>query len=107
MAQVDSENTTTTPVAPTRRRFLTVAAAGNIGGLTPVIAEPAAAPAIDPIYAVIDRHRKAAREHNEAVDIHMAFEELGMEGEKLAKYKRLVATTAAAYDELEDAPGLI
>jgi len=26
-----------------------------------------------------------------------------MEGEKLAKYKRLVATTAAAYDELEDA----
>jgi hypothetical protein len=63
----------------------------------------AAATAIDPIFAVIERHRKACREHNEAVDIHMAFEELGMEGEKLAKYKRLVAATVAAYDELEDA----
>jgi hypothetical protein len=57
----------------------------------------------DPIFAVIERHGKACREHHEAVDIHMDFEESGMEGEKLAKYKRLVAATAAAYDELEDA----
>jgi hypothetical protein len=54
-------------------------------------------------FAVIERHHKAFREHNEAVDIHMDFEESGMEGEKLAEYKRLVAATAAAYDELEDA----
>jgi hypothetical protein len=63
----------------------------------------AAAPVVDPIYEVIERHRKACREHNEALDIHMAFEESGMEGEKLAKYKRLVAATDAAYDELEEA----
>jgi hypothetical protein len=33
----------------------------------------------------------------------MDFEELGMTGAKLEEYKRLVAETAAAYDELEDA----
>jgi len=32
----------------------------------------------------------------------MAFEESGMEGEKLAKYKRLVAATDAIYDSLDD-----
>jgi hypothetical protein len=57
----------------------------------------------DPIYEVIERHRKACGAHNEAVDIHMDFEELGMTGPKLEEYKRLVADTAAAYDELEDA----
>jgi hypothetical protein len=57
----------------------------------------------DPIYAVIERHRKACREHNEALDIHMDFEEIGMTGAKLEEYKRLVAETDAAYDELEDA----
>jgi hypothetical protein len=57
----------------------------------------------DPIFAVIERHRKACREHNEAVDTHMDFEEVGMTGEKLEKYNSLVAETAAAYDELEDA----
>jgi len=57
----------------------------------------------DPIYAVIERHRKACREHNEAIDTHMDFEELDMTGAKLEEYKRLVAETDAAYDELEDA----
>jgi hypothetical protein len=57
----------------------------------------------DPIYAVIERHRKACREHNEALDIHMDFEEIGMTGAKLEEYTRLVAETDAAYDELEDA----
>jgi len=108
--RVHSTPPTNTPIDTTRRHFLTVAAGASVAsvGTLAVAAMPSAAPdspacTIDPIFAVIERHRKAAREHNEAVDIHMAFEELGMEGEKLAKYKRLVATTAAAYDELEDA----
>ena len=37
----------------------------------------------DPIFAVIERHRKTCAAHNEAIDIHMDFEELGMRGEKL------------------------
>jgi hypothetical protein len=68
---------------------------------TAIASQPAVA-ADDPIFAVIERHRKACREYHEAVDIHMAFEDLGMEGQKLAKYKSLVAETNVAYDRLDD-----
>jgi hypothetical protein len=97
--RVHSTPPTNTPIDTKRRHFLSVAAGGAVAAAIPTAAL-AAATAIDPIYAVIERHRKACREHNEAVDIHMAFEESSMVGEKLAKYKRLVAATAAAYDEL-------
>jgi hypothetical protein len=40
---------------------------------------------------VIERHRKASKDHNEAVDTHMDFEELGMAREKPEKYNSLVA----------------
>ena len=98
------------PVDPTRRRFLaTAAVASAVGAGT--LAAAARAPDVpkavtvpigpDPIHDVIEAHRKAAREHHEAVDIHCAFEECGMQGEKLAKYKRLTAETDAAYDRME------
>jgi hypothetical protein len=57
----------------------------------------------DPIYAVIERRRKAALAHNDAVDTHCAFEEVGMQGEKLGQYNRLRAATAEASDKLGDA----
>ena len=76
---------------------------GAAAGLATIGLKPVLAATPDPIYEVIERHRKAAREHNEAVDIHCAFEEVGMQGEKLAKYKSLVAETDAAYDRMEDA----
>jgi len=103
------ERTMFPPVDPTRRCFLTVAAGASIVsvGSLAVVAAPATtsvlAAAPDPIYAVIERHRRAAHKHHEAVDIHMDFEEVDMTGEKLEKYNSLVAETAAAYDELEDA----
>jgi hypothetical protein len=58
MAQVDSENTTAMPVDPTRRRFITIAAAGAaaIATTAPGIADVAEP---DPIYAAIEAHRKA------------------------------------------------
>jgi hypothetical protein len=95
---------TNTSARHSRRSILgaiagSAAAAGGIAGLTPVIAS--ALPA-DPIYAVIERHRKACTEHVEAVHIHMAFEEVGMTGAKLEKYNSLVAETDAAYDRLDD-----
>jgi hypothetical protein len=98
---------TNTSARHSRRSILgaiagSAAAVGTIAGLSPVIAEPAAAPAIDPIYEVIERHRKACAAHNEAIDTHMDFEELGMTGAKLEKYNSLVAETDAAYDRLED-----
>jgi hypothetical protein len=97
-------STPPTNTSPARRNILgTIAAAA---AATTIAAKPAAAvgpiPA-DPIFAVIERHRKACGAHNEAIDIHMDFEELGMTGAKLEEYKRLVAETAAAYDELDDA----
>jgi hypothetical protein len=98
------------PRDPTRRRFLAVAAVGSFvgaGSLAAAARAPSDVPQAvtvhgpDPIYDVIEQHRKAAREHNAALDIHCAFEECGMQGEKLAKYKRLTAETAAAYDRME------
>ncbi len=96
---------TNTSARHSRRSILgaiagSAAAAGGIAGLTPVIAS-GPLPA-DPIYAVIEAHRKACREHHEAIDIHMDFEEVGMTGAKLEKYNSLVAETDAAYDRLDD-----
>jgi len=48
-------------------------------------------------------HRKACTEHRDAVHIQIAFEERGMEGEKLEKYNRLVDETDEAYHRMEDA----
>jgi hypothetical protein len=98
--RVHSTPPTNTSARHSRRSILGAIAVGSIAGLSPAIA---AALPDDPIFAVIERHRKACREHHEALDIHMDFEELGMTGAKLEEYKRLVAETAAAYDELEDA----
>src|ERR1700675_1208700 len=100
MAKADSVHSTpptNTSARHSRRSILgaiagSAAVASGIAGLSPAIA--AALPA-DPIYAVIEAHRRACTEHVEAVHIHMAFEEVGMEGEKLEKYNSLVAETDA------------
>jgi hypothetical protein len=101
------------PVDPTRRRFLAVAAVASFVSAGTLAAAAAMDPSVpaavtvarpigpDPIHDVIEAHRKAAREHNEAIDIHCAFEECNMQGEKLARYKRLTAETDAAYDRME------
>jgi hypothetical protein len=98
---------------PSRRRFLTIAAGASAVGAGSLAAAAMAAndvPAAvtmprpsspDPVFGLIEAHRKAAREHHEAIDTHCAFEECGMQGEKLAKYKRLTAETDAAYDRME------
>jgi hypothetical protein len=90
---------TNTPIDTTRRHFLTVAAAGGAALTLPPVR--AASQAADPIYEVIESHRKACAAHNEAVDTHMDFEEVGMTGEKLEKYESLVAETDAAHDRLD------
>ena len=102
--RVYSTPPTNTSARHSRRSILGAIAAGSAAatiGAKPVTAM--AASSRDPIFAVIERHRKACAAHNEAIDIHMDFEDLGMTGAKLEKYNSLVAVTAAAYDELEDA----
>jgi hypothetical protein len=68
LAQADFKNSTTAPVDTTRRRFLTVAAVGSMvgaGSLAFAAAAPNDVPkavtvpvGLDPIYAVIERHRE-------------------------------------------------
>jgi hypothetical protein len=55
------------PVDPTRRRFITVAAGASIisvGSLAAVAMPIAAAPAPDPIYAAIERHKDLAKTYD-------------------------------------------
>ncbi len=96
------------PRDPTRRWFLATAAVASAVG-SGTLAAAARAPSNvpqavtapigpDPIYAVIEQHRKAAREHNQAIDLEAAFEEAhGIEG---GEYDRLYAVTKAAYDAM-------
>jgi hypothetical protein len=96
---------TNTSATHSRRSILgaiagSAAAAGSGAGLALPTAK---ASETDPIYAAIEAHRRACTEHNEAVHIHMAFEEVRMEGEKLEKYNSLVAETDGAYLRMDDA----
>jgi hypothetical protein len=102
------------PVDPTRRRFLAVAAvASAVGGGTLTAAAMAASdvPAAvtvpigpDPIYAVIEAHRKAAAGHIEAVRVEFAFEAAhDIEGERKEEYDRLYAATGDAWDAMDEA----
>jgi hypothetical protein len=119
MTQADSVLSTpptNTPVDTTRRRFLAVAAfasAAGAGSLAAAAMAPNDVPkavivpsgsGADPIYAVIERHRKASAEHIEAVRIEFAFEEAhDIEGEQREEYERLYAASGTAYDEMDDA----
>jgi hypothetical protein len=98
------------PRDPTRRRFLAVAAVASVVSAGTLAAAAAMAPDVpqavtvpigpDPIHDVIEAHRKAAREHTEAIDLEAAFEEAhGIEGEE---YDRLYAVTMAAYYAMAD-----
>ncbi len=102
------------PRDPTRRRFLATAAVASAVGAGTLAAAAAMAPNVpqavtvpigpDPIYDVIEAHRKAAREHIEAMRTQFAYEEHGgKEGERLKEYKRLEALTDVAWVAMADA----
>jgi hypothetical protein len=96
-------STPPTNTSPTRRNILgTIAAAATAIAAKPATAAANGPIAPDPIYEVIEQHRKACAAHNEAINIHTDFEEVGMTGAKLEKYESLVAETDAAYDRLDD-----
>jgi len=102
------------PRDPTRRRFLAVAAvASAVGACT--FAAAARAPndvpqgvsvpiGPDPIHDVIEAHRKATREHHEAVRVECAFEEAhDIHGEQREEYQLLSAASGTAYDARDEA----
>ena len=106
------------PIDPTRRRFLAVAAVASAVGAGTLAAAAAMAPDVpkavtvpqntasspDPIYDVIEAHRKATREHHEAVCVECAFEEANdFHGEQREEYQRLSAASGTAYDAKDEA----
>jgi hypothetical protein len=106
------------PVDPTRRRFLAVAAvasvvsAGTLAAATAmdpsvpaaVTLKPGSAAVPDPIYDVIEAHRKAALEHNEAERVQYAYdEEGGIKDERRREYNRLMLLTNEAWVTMADA----
>jgi hypothetical protein len=92
LAQADSKNSITAPVDTTRRRLLAVAAVGSIIGAGSLAFAAAApndvpkaitvrpAPAIaghDPVFGLIEAHRKADRDHEAALDEQDRLERIG------------------------------
>ena len=88
MAQVSAENSISMPVA-TRRRFLAVAAVGSIvgaGSLAAVAMTPNDVPVAvtvprhsgpDPVFGLIEAHKKADRDHEAALDEQEHLERIG------------------------------
>jgi hypothetical protein len=115
--RVYSTPPTNTPVDPTRRRFLAVAAVASVvsaGTLAAAAAMdpnvPAAVttpsrpdPAPDPIYAAIERHKEAAVVWNAAVDVRADFPEgrAPLTDEEREQCDVLDDAVAAARDTLE------
>jgi len=90
------------PVDPTRRRFLSVAA----GGATALTLAPAraAAPAADPIYAAIERHRALTVPFDAAWDARGRFNDCGECDEKPSdELRRLNDAIDAAGHPMEEA----
>jgi hypothetical protein len=117
MTQADSSNSIPAPVVSTRRRFLTTAAgasvlsAGTLAAtmvtapsvLVAVTLKPGSAAMPDPIYDVIEAHRKAALDHNEAERVQFAFDAGGKTDERREEYDRLVALDNVAWGALTEA----
>ena len=90
------------PVDPTRRRLLTVAAGGAVAAAIPTAALTAA-PAPDPIYAAIERHKRAAIEYDAAADIRGRFHDMDMNPEQERQCSLLDEARDAAWEPCEQA----
>jgi hypothetical protein len=100
------------PCDPTRRRFLAVAAVASAvssGTLAAATMAPNVPQAVtvpigpDPIYDVIEAHRKAALDPNEAERVQFAFDHGGKTGERREEYERLVALTDVTWAAVTEA----
>src|SRR5882762_9842369 len=122
MAQADSKNSITMP-DPTRRRFLAVAAVGSIAGAGSLafaaaapndvpqavtvppapLAKPVSTSAPDPMFGIIEAHRKADRDHEAALDEQERLERIGDAAADLAAEASCHAAFKA-FDALLAAP---
>jgi hypothetical protein len=111
MAQVDSENSTATPVAPTRRLFLSTAATLAAGGAALGLAIPPALATADPIFVAIEAHKAAFARVIAAIDVEQAVEAAIPKGPTKGIDPRLIdsgkATSAAWKAECDAAIELV
>jgi hypothetical protein len=100
------------PVDPTRRRFLTTAAGGAVAAAIPT-ATLTAAPAADPVYAAIERHKDLAKRFDAAWKVRARYKDFGeMTDEEKAHVQNLndaideigLPLEAAATDLFNTAP---
>jgi hypothetical protein len=82
MAQVDSNNTIAAPVDQTRRRFLSQTAGVAAGGavlalatIPPALAAAAPAGAPDPVFGLIETHRRATQALGDSIARYCELEE--------------------------------
>jgi hypothetical protein len=107
--RVHSTPPTNTSAKHSRRSILGAIAAGSAAAAIAAkraVAVAAAGSSVDPIYEVIERHRKAALDHGEAVRIEFAFEaahDVWGEGAGRQEYQRLYDATGASYAVMAEA----
>jgi hypothetical protein len=85
------------PLDPMRRRLLTIAAGGAVAAAIPAAALTAA-PAVDLIYAAIERHKAAKLPYEAAVTVRACYDEAD---EKVTQ--QMDEAVDAAFDVYEDA----
>lgn len=79
MTQADSvlstppTNTSALPTDTTRRHLLVIAAGGAVAAAIPAVAL-AGAPAVDPVFELIEAHRRAHAAHMSSLDLQNRFE---------------------------------
>jgi hypothetical protein len=100
--RVHSTPPTNTPIDTTRRHLLTIAAGGAVAAAIPT-AVLAAAPAVDPIYAAIERHKHTAKIWDAAVDIRSHFHDLDMTDEQREQRDLLDDAVDDAWEPCEQA----
>jgi hypothetical protein len=72
--RVHSTPPTNTPIDTMRRHLLTIAAGGALAVAIPATAALPAAPAVDPVFGLIEIHRKAHAAHMASLELQNRFE---------------------------------
>ncbi len=98
--RVHSTPPTNTPIDARRRRFLTIAA-GAVAAAVPVALT--AAPASDPIYAVIQRHKEVLAAYHATVNVRGDFNDVEIDDERIGQVAVLNDMVKDTYDRMEDA----
>jgi hypothetical protein len=100
--RVHSTPPTNTPIDTRRRHFLSLAAGAAVAAAIPNAA-PVAASAIDPIYAVIERHKQAHAVHDAAASVRADFYDIHMSADQRKQLAAMEEAVDEAWEQREEA----